>query len=270
MMQSPTLLFDKALRGPPKDPLLLFSALGALLTTYIVAFDGDVARQRAAQYLAFAEKLGGKVPLMAGHGFLGAFLLLTGNIAEDLAGSPDVTTISPDGTNTKFWDVPRLNMNSCSRSVERLNAGHNLYSSFGCAFRSRAQPSRRQQGLYIESDPNVASYTWDRDQENADSFCSGSHFSDLAGSNATNDRGHGHRHNGCRRDLFIHVCDDEGIGIRASSDELASVLTHKRIGLHIQGIWPAVGFVQFYNFWLQKSPSQVFGQNSGNSLAAAA
>src|SRR5258707_8400729 len=37
-----------------------------------------------------------------------------------------------DGRNTKFWDVPRLNMNSCSRSVERLNAGHNLYSGFGC------------------------------------------------------------------------------------------------------------------------------------------
>jgi class 3 adenylate cyclase/predicted ATPase len=72
----------EALREPPKDPLLLFSALGALLTTYIVAFDGDVARERATQYLALAEKLGGKVPLMVGHGFLGAFLLLTGNIAE--------------------------------------------------------------------------------------------------------------------------------------------------------------------------------------------
>ena len=83
----------EALGEPPQDPLLLFSALGALLTTYIVAFDGDVARERAAQYLALAEKLGGKVPLMVGHVFLGAFSEIAGNFAEAVVHADQVIAL---------------------------------------------------------------------------------------------------------------------------------------------------------------------------------
>jgi len=72
----------EALGEPPEDPLLLFSALDALLVANIVAFNGDVARERAAQFLALAEKQGGKVPLGLGHKAMGIALLHTGNFAE--------------------------------------------------------------------------------------------------------------------------------------------------------------------------------------------
>jgi class 3 adenylate cyclase/predicted ATPase len=72
----------EALGEPPEDPLLLFSALDALWQTYILAFNGDAVRERAAQYLALAEKQGGKVPLMLGHRAMGSALVLSGNFAE--------------------------------------------------------------------------------------------------------------------------------------------------------------------------------------------
>jgi predicted ATPase len=78
------LLIEQAeARGePPEDPLLLFLALSALFQTNFVAFNGDVAREGAAQILALAEKQEGKVPLMLGHRAMGATLVLTGNFAE--------------------------------------------------------------------------------------------------------------------------------------------------------------------------------------------
>jgi len=72
----------EALGEPPEDPLLLFSALSALFTASIVAFNGDVERERAAQILTLAEKQGGKVPLMLGHRAMSVALVLTGNFAE--------------------------------------------------------------------------------------------------------------------------------------------------------------------------------------------
>ena len=49
-----------------------------------MAFNGDVARERAAQILALAEKQGGKVPLMLGHRCMGVVLGAHGK----LRGSP--------------------------------------------------------------------------------------------------------------------------------------------------------------------------------------
>ena len=72
----------EALGEPPEDPLLLFAALAALFDANIVAFNGDAARERAAQLLALAEKEGGKVSLMVGHRAMSAALVLTGNFAE--------------------------------------------------------------------------------------------------------------------------------------------------------------------------------------------
>jgi predicted ATPase len=71
-----------ALGEPPEDPLLVFSALSALFNVNIVAFDGDVVRERAAQILTRAEKQGGKVPLVTGHRSMNAALVATGNFAE--------------------------------------------------------------------------------------------------------------------------------------------------------------------------------------------
>ena len=81
------LLVDQAeaLGEPPEDPLLLFSLLYGFWGASYVAFNGDVVRELAAQFLALAEKREAKVPLMIGHRLVGASLFHTGNIAEGRA-----------------------------------------------------------------------------------------------------------------------------------------------------------------------------------------
>ena len=72
----------EALGEPPEDPLLLFSVLyGAWAASY-VAFNGDVTRELASQFVALAEKQGQIVPLMIGHRLMGTSLMLTGHIAK--------------------------------------------------------------------------------------------------------------------------------------------------------------------------------------------
>jgi predicted ATPase len=50
-----------------------------------LAFNGDVVRELAAQFLALAEKQGGTVPLMIGHRVVGLSLLCAGDMAEGRA-----------------------------------------------------------------------------------------------------------------------------------------------------------------------------------------
>jgi predicted ATPase len=50
-----------------------------------MAFDGDVMRDLAAQFMELAEKQGAKVPLMVGRRLMGTSLLCTGDIAEGRA-----------------------------------------------------------------------------------------------------------------------------------------------------------------------------------------
>ena len=47
-----------------------------------MAFNGDVMRELAAQFLALAEKQAAPVPRMVGHRLMGTSLLHAGNIAE--------------------------------------------------------------------------------------------------------------------------------------------------------------------------------------------
>ena len=75
----------EALGEPPEDPLLLFSVLYGFWVANFVAFNGDVMRELAAQFLALAEKQGATVPLMIGHRLMGISLLCTGDIAEGRA-----------------------------------------------------------------------------------------------------------------------------------------------------------------------------------------
>ena len=56
---------------PPEDPLLLFSVLYGFWVANYMAFNGDVLRDLAAQFLALAEKQGATVPLMIGHRVMG-------------------------------------------------------------------------------------------------------------------------------------------------------------------------------------------------------
>jgi predicted ATPase len=72
----------EALGEPPEDPLLLFSVLYAFCSANYVAFNGDVCRDLAAQFLALAEKQGATVPLMIGHRLMGMDLMATGDVAE--------------------------------------------------------------------------------------------------------------------------------------------------------------------------------------------
>ena len=50
-----------------------------------VAFNGDVTRDLASQFMALAEKQGQTVPLMIGHRLMGNSLTLTGDISKGRA-----------------------------------------------------------------------------------------------------------------------------------------------------------------------------------------
>ena len=72
----------EALGEPPEDPLLLFSVLYGFWVANYVAFNGDVMRELAAQFLSLAETQGAIVPRMIGHRILGVALMYTGDIVE--------------------------------------------------------------------------------------------------------------------------------------------------------------------------------------------
>jgi class 3 adenylate cyclase/predicted ATPase len=71
-----------ALGEPSEDPLLLFSVLYGFCLASYVAFNGDVMRERADQFLTLAEKQRATIPVMIGHRLMGTSFLFTGDIAE--------------------------------------------------------------------------------------------------------------------------------------------------------------------------------------------
>jgi len=75
----------EALGEPPEDPLPLFSVLYGYWVASFAAFNGDVVRELAAQFLALAEKQRATAPLMTGHCLMGVSLLYTGDIAQGRA-----------------------------------------------------------------------------------------------------------------------------------------------------------------------------------------
>ena len=74
-----------ALGEPPEDPLLLFSVLYGFWVANLVAFNGEVVRELAVQFLALAEKQKATVPRMIGHRLVGLSLVHRGDIAEGRA-----------------------------------------------------------------------------------------------------------------------------------------------------------------------------------------
>jgi predicted ATPase len=60
----------------------VFSALYGIWIASYVAFDGNLMRRNATQFLALAEKEGATVPRMVGHRLMGISLLCTGDIAQ--------------------------------------------------------------------------------------------------------------------------------------------------------------------------------------------
>jgi predicted ATPase len=67
---------------PPDEPLLLFSILYGFWVANYVAFDGDVMRELATQFLTLAEERQATLPLVTGHRLLGASYLHTGELAK--------------------------------------------------------------------------------------------------------------------------------------------------------------------------------------------
>ena len=67
------------------DPLQLFTVLYGFFVANFVAFNGDICRDLAADFLQLAEKQKASYPVVTGHNFLGASLMLTGDIAEGRA-----------------------------------------------------------------------------------------------------------------------------------------------------------------------------------------
>ena len=75
----------EALHEPLEDPLLLFSVLYGFWVASLIAFNGDVLCDLAAQFLALAEKRRATIPLMVGHRLLGVSSLCTGDIVDGRA-----------------------------------------------------------------------------------------------------------------------------------------------------------------------------------------
>ena len=75
----------EALGEPPEEPLLLFAVLFGLWIANFLAFNGNVVRELAAQFLALAEKQGTTAPLLIAHRIMGNSLMFTGEIAEGRA-----------------------------------------------------------------------------------------------------------------------------------------------------------------------------------------
>jgi predicted ATPase len=69
----------------PEDPLLLFSVLYGFWVANHTAFNGDVVRDLADQFLGFAEKQRAAVPLMIAHRVMGTSLLVTGEFGQGRA-----------------------------------------------------------------------------------------------------------------------------------------------------------------------------------------
>jgi class 3 adenylate cyclase/predicted ATPase len=102
----------EALGERPEDPLLLFSVLYGFWVASNVAFNGDLMRERAAQFLALAEKQGATGPLMIGHRLTGTTLLYTGEIALGRAHFDQVLALYDPATHrplaTRFGQDARV------------------------------------------------------------------------------------------------------------------------------------------------------------------
>jgi class 3 adenylate cyclase/predicted ATPase len=66
----------------PDDPSLLLSALFGQWIVNFISFDGDVARELAARFLAFGEREAAAVSLMVGHRTMASTLAFMGDFVE--------------------------------------------------------------------------------------------------------------------------------------------------------------------------------------------
>jgi predicted ATPase len=104
----------EALGESPEDPLLLFSVLFGVWVANYVAFNGDLMRELAAQFLALAEKQRATIPIMIGHRVMGISLLLTGGISEGRAHLDQALALYDPAEHrplaTRFGQDPRVSI----------------------------------------------------------------------------------------------------------------------------------------------------------------
>ena len=81
------LLIDQSetLGEPPDDPLLLFSVLYGFWVANYVAFNGEMIRELADEFLTLAEKQGATMPLVVGNRLVGTSLVSTGEMTQGRA-----------------------------------------------------------------------------------------------------------------------------------------------------------------------------------------
>jgi class 3 adenylate cyclase/predicted ATPase len=75
----------EAVEEVPEDSLLVFSVLWGVWVGNYVAFNGEVLRDIATQFLGLAEKRSATIPRMIGHRLMGTTSLHTGRLAEGRA-----------------------------------------------------------------------------------------------------------------------------------------------------------------------------------------
>ena len=102
-----------------EDPLLLFRSFTASGLQIIVAFNGDVMRELAADFLALAEKQSATLPLIVGHRPRGHFLdVLLGNCGRPNtlgSGNPVLRSYRTSPLATRFGQDPGGNLVATER-----------------------------------------------------------------------------------------------------------------------------------------------------------
>jgi predicted ATPase len=100
----------EALGEHSDNPLLLFRVLEGFWQASYVAFNGNALRERAAHFLALAEKQGAVIPLIMGHRQMGVSLVWTGDIVEGRVHLDRAVALYDDakrplatGTGKDFW-----------------------------------------------------------------------------------------------------------------------------------------------------------------------
>ena len=135
-----------ALLESPEDPLLLFSVLHGIFAANVVAFNADVSRDLAAQFLAFAEKQKVSGLRVFGHAFLGSVLVIAGDITEGRAHlDQGIALLDPaEGRPLamRFGEDPRV-ANLCYRSYALWLLG---YPETARADIDQALPDARESG----------------------------------------------------------------------------------------------------------------------------
>ena len=117
----------ETLGEPPEDALLLFSTLYGVWAWNFVAFNGQMCRDLAAQFLTLAEKKNATVPVLVAHRIMGHSLITTGELKNAKAHyDQGIALYNPDehqSLTTRFGQDSRVSI-LCWRSLASWLLGY--------------------------------------------------------------------------------------------------------------------------------------------------